>query len=65
MLTIGDCVRHANSRFGEQNLARCSEVGYTYAEISDRCARVAAHQRSGNSATASNRSSRGRPATDQ
>ncbi len=32
MLTIGDCVRHANSRFGEQNLARCSEVG----ELGDR-----------------------------
>lgn len=46
MLTIGDCVRHANGRFGEQNLARCSEVGYTYTEISDRCAVVATALRS-------------------
>jgi long-chain acyl-CoA synthetase len=46
MLTIGDCIDHATSRFGQRILTRCHNEETTYAQLADRCAQLAAVLRS-------------------
>jgi long-chain acyl-CoA synthetase len=41
MLTIGDCIEHASSRFGQRILTRCHNEETTYEQLANRCAQLA------------------------